>query len=192
MLSIDPIATGLVNSLAIDGAPVLNIKFELDGPVGDKHAGFDRYLSGHDGDHIRTSGLMKGARVFNWRSWTGLCLEEMTEVEQALGHDIPLGCLLENITISGIPNFSKLEPGTRLVFPEHIADGNVTQAILAVWEENGPCRTVGERLEAHHGIEGLKTRLIREARNKRGVMGFVLSAGSVSLQDRVLVYPPVR
>lgn len=192
MTKINPIATGLVSSLAINGERVLNIKFELDGPVGDKHAGFRRRLSGHDGGYIKTSGLVKGAPVFNWRSWTGLSLEEMTEVEQALGHKIPHGCLLENITISGIPNFSKLEPGTRLVFPAHMADGNVTQAILAVWEENGPCRTVGERLEAHHSIEGLKTRFIHEAQNKRGVMGFVLSAGTVSYSDQVLVYPPVR
>ncbi len=192
MASIDPIATGLVSSLAINGEQVQKVMFGLDGPVGDNHAGFERRLSGHDGDYIKTSGLVKGAQVFNWRSWTGLSLEEMVGVEQALGYNIPVGCLLENITISGIPSFSKLEPGTRLIFPAHVSRDRMTQAILAVWEENGPCRTVGERLETHHGIEGLKTRFIREAQNKRGVMGFVLSAGSVSLQDRVLVYPPVR
>jgi len=188
----DPIATGTVVSLAINGEQVQKIMFGLDGPIGDNHAGFDRRLSGHDGDYIRTSRLTKGSQVFNWRSWTGLSLEETNAVEQTLGFDIPVGCLLENITISGIPNFSKLETGTRLVFPAHMSDGNVTQAILAVWEENGPCRTVGERLETHHGIEGLKTRFIREAQNKRGVMGFVLSAGTVSCNDQVLVYPPVR
>jgi hypothetical protein len=192
MSSIESIATGLVSSLAINGEQVQKVMFGLGGPVGDNHAGFERRLSGHDGDYIKTSGLVKGAQVFNWRSWTGLSLEEIAEVEQALGYNIPAGCLLENITISGIPSFSKLECGTRLVFPAHMMDSNVTQAILAVWEENGPCRTVGERLETHHGIEGLKTRFIREAQNKRGVMGFVLSAGSVSLQDRVLVYPPVH
>ena len=188
----DLIATGRVLDLAINGKAVPSIDFALNGPVGDKHSGFKRRLSGHDGDYIRTSGLVKGAQVFNWRSWTGLSTQEMIEVEQALGVVIPVGCLLENITISGVPNFSKLEPGTRLVFPIRAEDDNATQAILAVWEENGPCQTVGLRLEAHHGTPGLKTRFIREARNKRGVMGFVLSAGKVSCGDHVLVYPPVR
>ena len=196
MPNVDPIAIGTVSTLAINGKPVSNILFELTGPVGDNHSGFKRRLSGHDGDYIKTSGLLKGAQVFNWRSWTGLSMQELIEVEQALGFEIPVGCLLENITISGVPNFSKLEPGTRLVFPKHVDGDNVTQAILTVWEENSPCRTVGERLEVYHGVyhgvEELMTRFIREAQNKRGVMGFVLSAGKVSRNDQVLVYPPVR
>ena len=185
------IASGTVSSLAINGESVPQIMFGIEGPVGDSHAGFERRLSGHDGDYIKTSALVKGSRVFNWRSWTGLSLEEMAQVEQALGFDIPVGCLLENITISGIPNFSQLEPGTRLVFPGHVSRNRLTQAIFAVWEGNGPCRTVGERLEAHHGTLGLKTGFIRKAQNKRGLMGFVLSAGTVSCGDQVLVYPPV-
>jgi len=186
------IATGTISTLAINGKPVQDILFELTGPVGDNHSGFERRLSGHDGTYIKTSNLIKGAQVFNWRSWTGLSAQELIEIEQALGLRVPVGCLLENITISGIPNFSKLEPGTRLVFPKHVDSNIVTQAILAVWEENSPCRTVGERLENYHRIDGLKTRFIREAQNKRGVMGFVLSAGKVSRNDKVLVYPPVR
>lgn len=192
MSNTDPIATGIVRSLAINGESVHNILFELAGPVGDTHFGFERRLSGHDDAYIKTSDLMKGAQVFNWRSWTGLSTQELIEIEQALGIEIPVGCLLENITISGVPNFSKLEGGTRLVFPKHADGENTTQAILAVWEENGPCRTVGERLENYHRTEGLKTRFIREAQNKRGVMGFVLSAGKVSRNDHVLVYPPVH
>jgi hypothetical protein len=193
MYNTDPIATGTVSTLAINGKPVQEILFELSGPVGDNHSGFKRRLSGHDGTYIKTSNLMKGAQVFNWRSWTGLSTQELNEIEHALGLGVPVGCLFENITISGIPNFSKLEPGTRLVFPRQVEGDNfVTQAILAVWEENGPCRTVGERLENYHGLEGLKTLFIREAQNRRGVMGFVLSAGKISRNDQVLVYPPVR
>ncbi len=183
---------GRVETLALNGTPVSSIMFELVGPIGDRHAGFTRHLSGHDGGYIRTSNLQKGAMAFNWRSWTGLSQEEVSDIEKTIGHTIPVGCLLENITISGIPNFTQLEPTSRLVFPAHTVDGVTMQTILAVWEENGPCLTVAKRLEDHHQAPGLKTDFIRAAQHKRGVMGFVLSAGTVAVGDQVLVYPPVR
>ena len=186
------IATGNVESLAINGKEITDVTFSLDGPVGDTHSGFARELSSHDNVYIATSDLEKGAFVFNWRTWTGVSSEEVSEIERLLGYNIPVGCLLENIALSGISHFSKLEPGTRLVFPSSEKDGLTSQAVLAVWEENGPCRTVGERLAKHHGVKGMKTNFIRESQNKRGVMGFVLSSGTVSLGDQVLVYPPVR
>ena len=192
MGNIEPIAQGFVSSLAINGEEISQIIFNLAGPFGDIHTSFNRKLSGHDGEYIRTSDLLKGATVFNWRSWTGLSLEEVTDIEQALGYRIPTGCLLENIRVSGIPNFSKLEPGTRLVFPAKSSAGQPEQAILAIWEENGPCRTVGERLENLHNSPGLKTDFIRQAQNKRGVIGFVLAAGVVNIGDSVRAYRPVR
>jgi MOSC domain-containing protein YiiM len=136
-----PIAKGKVEHLAINGKPVTEVMFDLNGPVGDIHSGFERKLSGHDNVYIATSNLKKGAPVFNWRTWTGLSWEELAEIEEALDHKIPEGCLLENITFSGIPNFSKLEPGSRLVLPYYNEGGITTQAILAIWEENAPCAT---------------------------------------------------
>ena len=192
MATQQPIHNGTVTSLALNGERAFSVMFGLDGPIGDRHAGFDRHLSGHDGAYIKTSQLQKGARVFNTRSWTGLSIEELAAIEAEIGYDIPIGCLLENITFGGIPNFSQLEPGTRLVFPAHTINGHTHQAILIVWEENGPCRTVGERLENHYDAKGLKTDFVRFAQHKRGVMGFVYSAGPVSWKDPVLVYPPVR
>jgi hypothetical protein len=182
------LATGTVTSLAIDGETTGRITFDLAGPIGDIHYGFTRSLSGHDGAYIRTSGLKKGDTVFNWRSWTGVSTEEIGDVAKAIGYEIPAGILLENLSIRGIPHFSQLAPSSRLVFPQ-AADGS--QAVLAVWEENGPCRTVGELLELLHQKPGLKTDFIRAAQGKRGVMGFVLSPGTVSVGDTVLVYPPV-
>jgi MOSC domain-containing protein YiiM len=150
-------------------------------------------LSGHDGAYIRTSRLQKDSEVFNWRSWTGISQEELAGIENDLGLRVPSGCLLENIIVSGIPNFSKLPPTSRLVFPGMYEDGKgVTQAILAVWEENSPCDGVGKRLEAHHKQPGLSARFIKAAQNKRGVMGLVLSPGEVRVGDTVLVYPPVQ
>ena len=187
--------TGQVQSLCLNGHPILNghlvekIQFQFTGPRGDVHSGLSRILSGHDGEYMRTSRLQKGAEVFNWRSWTGLSCEEISEVEQKIGVIIPQGCLLENLVLSGIPNFSQLAPTTRLVFPQK-EDGS--QVILAVWEENSPCKGVGDRLQKQYGIEGLSKRFIAAAQGKRGVMGLVLSEGFVELEDRVGVYPPVQ
>ncbi len=58
MSNTDPITTGIVRSLAINGESVHDIKFELAGPVGDTHFGFERRLSGHDDAYIKTSDLM--------------------------------------------------------------------------------------------------------------------------------------
>jgi hypothetical protein len=117
---IEPIAIGIVRSLAINGEAMISVDFDLQGPRGDVHTGFSRQLSGHDGEYLQTSDLKKGRTVFNTRSWTGLSSEEKGEIEQSLAWcAIPPGCLLENITISGIPNFSQLEPTSRLVFPSH-------------------------------------------------------------------------
>ncbi len=191
------IAVGRVESLSLNGEPVSRITFGLTGPTGDKHAGLSRTLSRHDGTYVETSMLSRGARVFNWRSWTGLSEEENLEIKRKLSVNIPQGCLLENMVISGVPNFSQLPPTSRLVFPVR-GGSSKSQAILAIWEENSPCRGVGDRLEKHYADQGyvqapgLSTRFITVARGKRGVMGFVLSEGLVEVSDCVNVFLPVQ
>ena len=190
-MATQPIAEGKVESLCINGAPVQQIDFDLNGPRNDVHTGhFSRRLSGHDSEYIRTSSLKKGSYVFNWRSWTGLSQEDVAEIQHELGVTIPQGCLLENIIVSGIPHFSRLEPTTRLIFPfrENFPEGE--QAILTIWEQNGPCRTVGDRLAKFYGRHELMAKFVAAAKNRRGVMGFVLAAGLVRVGDTVLVYPP--
>jgi hypothetical protein len=185
------IAVGRVASLCIDGTSVDQIEYGLDGPGGDRHRGFTRALGGHDGAYARTSKLRKGAPILNWRAWSALSLEELAETERALDVEIPPGCLLENMIISGIPHFSKLAPTTRLVFLERRHRDQNTQAMLAVWEENTPCAVVGARLAEHHNQPRLKQQFVREARNRRGVVGLVLAPGLVENGDVVSVYSPV-
>ena len=182
------VATGRVESLCLNGEAVDTICFDLAGLRGDVHSGFSRTVGAHDGAYRATSALHKGDAVLNWRSWTALAREEIAAFEQTLGVPIPQGCLLENLTVTGIPNLSKLPPTTRMVFP--VRGG--TQAMLAVWEENSPCHTVGQRLADHYGRPELKKALIAGARGKRGVMGLVLSAGWVEVDDEVQVFPPAR
>ncbi len=188
----EPIATGRVEGLCINGVVVLSAYFDFRGPVGDKHSELTRHLSGHDGGYIRTSDLKKGDVVINCRQWTALSKEELLEIEHSLGCIIPPGCLLENLVISGVPEFSRLLSGSRLVFPKREHFGCESQLILAVWEENNPCHVVGRRLQDHHGIPGLSTKFISSAQHRRGVMGFVFSPGPVEVGDEVVVYPPMQ
>jgi hypothetical protein len=185
-----PVAEGLVTSLSINGESVKKIQFEIHGPQGDTHSGFIRTLSGHDGEYIKTSDRTKGDVVFNWRTWTALSLEELALIGDEISAHIPQGILLENIIFYGIPNFSKLTPGSRLVLQSQ--ESQERRPILAVWEENAPCATVGKRLEEYYKKEGLKTAFVASALGRRGVMGFVLAPGIVEIGDKVLVYPPVQ
>jgi hypothetical protein len=182
------IATGRVVSISVNGIQSIHTFFDLNGPEGDLHSGFVRSLNNHDGDYRKTSDLLKGDVVFNWRSWTGLSLEEIAKIQNRLEYDIPPGCLLENLVISGVPNFSSLPPTTRLVFPPRETFKN--QAILAIWSENDPCSTVGRRLEEHHKVPGLTSSFIEAARGLRGVMGWVISPGLIMVGDEVKVYSP--
>lgn len=195
MEKIPPIAIGRVASLCINGKPVSRIIFLFDGPQGDKHSMPTRILSGHDNAYIRTSALKKKKDwVRNHRTWSGLSTEENLWVGQRIGAAIPQGILQENITFSGIPGFSCLDPTTSLVFPERrvIWDHQLlVQAILWVMEQNGPCRGVGEPLEQYYNRPGLMTEFVNNAKGRRGVVGNVYAPGLVEVGDEVLVYPPV-
>lgn len=186
-----PMAIGWVDWLGINGEPAEELVFTLDGPVGDRHAGRVRQLSGHDGDYMRTSSLVKGATVLNWRSWTAVSREDMHVTAGILKDEIPAGSLLENIIVSEIPNFSKIVPGSRLVFPRQELNGLYAQAILGVWEENEPCMVVGKRVEELNDRPGQARDFVRAAQHHRGIMGFVLSAGKIRRHDQVRVYPPL-
>lgn len=190
--TIEPVAIGRVESLAVNGDRTNALAFLLDGPFGDRHSGFARRASGHDGGYMRTSALEKGDDIFNFRCWTALSREDISEIQRDLGHHIPPGCLLENLVISGVPNFSQLAPTSRLVFPVRDLGEMPSQAILAVWEENEPCKVVGKRLADYHHRPELERAFVSAAQHRRGVMGLALSPGRIEIGDEVFVYPPLQ
>jgi len=183
-----PLARGSVSSLCINGNSVQEVIFELDGPVGDRHSGFSRILSGHDGGYVRTSSLQKKVHgVFNWRSWTGISIEERDAISREVGIPLEPGDFQENILFSGIAGFTHLPPSSRIVFP---CGDTGSQLILTVWEENDPCVGIGKPFGEKHNDTSLSPRFIKASIGRRGVMGFVLSAGIAQVGDEVVVYPP--
>src|SRR5581483_2763399 len=86
------------------------IELTLEGVVGDVHAGYTRQSDG------REPLVKRGTPIRNARQWSGVSQEELAAIANNLGlPQVEPGWLSANITFSGIPSFSKLPKGTRLI-----------------------------------------------------------------------------
>ena len=151
---------------------------ELDGFVGDRHRGFQRIAQSYDPDPT-------GTVRRNERQWSGLSLEELAVIRERLDLKEPLlaATLGANICVEGIPDFSRLARGSRLVFP--------SGAVLVIEECNPPCAEMGVVVAASHtthsgGPVAGKT-FPKVAVHLRGVVGVVDVAGTIKAGDAVVV-----
>ncbi len=153
-------------------------KAELDGFVGDKHSGFTRVAWPEDPEPT-------GTVRRNERQWSGVSVEELDMIQQRM-------CLVEqptaatlggNICLEGIPDFSRLPKGTRLIFP--------SGAVLLVEECNPPCADMGAQIAAKHttnsGEPVAGSMFPNHALGLRGVVGVVDVPGIITAGDRVIV-----
>jgi hypothetical protein len=151
----------------------------LEGIVGDRHYGTSK-KAGVREQKFHT----RGTEIWNSRQWSAVSIEEL----EAIAHDIGLPEIRPdwvgaNMLLSGDPNFSKLPPLSRLVFP--------SGATLLVYGANQPCNlTAGSIQEKTAGVtDDHKTAFVCSARNRRGLVGWVERAGVIRPGDTVLVYP---
>ncbi len=153
-------------------------KLELDGFVGDKHRGFERIAASYDPDPT-------GTVRRNERQWSGVSVEELAIIRERLDLKEPLDAatLGANICVEGIPEFSRLPKGSRLVFP--------SGAVLLVEECNPPCADMAAQIAAKHTThsgEPVAGRMFpRYAMGLRGVVGVVDVPGSIEVGDRLIV-----
>ncbi len=153
-------------------------KLELDGFVGDKHRGFERIAASYDRDPT-------GTVRRNERQWSGVSVEELAIIRERLDLKEPLdaGTLGANICVEGIPEFSQLPKGSRLVFP--------SGAVLLVEECNPPCADMGAQIAAkyttHSGEPVAGGMFPKHAMGLRGVVGVVDVPGGIEVGDRVIV-----
>ncbi len=151
---------------------------ELDGFVGDKHRGFERIAASYDPDPT-------GTVRRNERQWTGVSNEELAVIRERLDLKEPLtaATLGANICVEGIPDFSRLARGSRLVFP--------SGAVLVIEEYNPPCADMGVQVAATHTTnsgESVAGKMFpKYAVGLRGVSGVVDVAGTIEAGDRVVV-----
>ncbi len=155
-----------------------SLDVKADGFEGDKHRGFTRVAA--DWDPEPTGTIRR-----NERQWSGVSMEELEIIQQRMDLKEPLSAstLGANLCVEGIPNFSRLLKGSKLIFP--------SAAVDIVEEENPPCLDMGieiERAYTSNSGEAVVGKLFpKHAVHLRGVVGFVDIAGLINTGDEILV-----
>ena len=159
------------------------------GVRGDNHAGVR--LADVREKELISFGFSKGTEIANHREFSAISVEEMSEIAQAMNlrTTIPLGCLGENLVLSGIPKLTELPTGTMLFFRKD--EQQIRTAVLVVWSENTPCQEPGKAIQHRFSdIPGLARLFPKAAIGKRGVVGSVYSSGNIHIGDTVIVKIP--
>jgi MOSC domain-containing protein YiiM len=151
---------------------------DLEGFPGDKHRGFQRIAQSWDAEAT-------GTPRRNERQWSGVSLEELETIRVRMDLKEPLlaATLGANVCIEGIPGFSQLPKGSKLVFP--------SGAVLLVEEDNPPCSWMAEQVALEHTTNSGKPvpgKLFpKYALGLRGVVGVVDVPGTLRPGDSVTV-----
>ena len=121
----------------------------------------------------------------NERQWSAVAHEDLAAVSAQLSLPAALraGDVAVNLSISGVPEFSRLPRGTVLAF-----EGGV---VLIVEEYNPPCTRMSQHIADHyHSVndEPLgKMDFIEASKFCRGLVGAVEVPGNVSIGEGVTV-----
>jgi len=167
---------GSNNDLSKDERPTIQV--ELDGVVGDRHQSHDR--STWQGDKQPEGTIRR-----NERQWSAVSVEELAEIGDAmdLGEPLTATSLGANLCLTGLQELSRLPKGTLLKLP--------SGAELIVEEYNPPCHDMGKKLASRYttrsGEPLLSTAFSKAAKLKRGIVGVVEVAGTISVGDQVTV-----
>lgn len=167
---------GSNDDLSKDEHPAIQV--ELDGVIGDRHRSHDR--STWQGDK-----QPEGTTRRNERQWSAVSVEELAEIGDAMDLSDPLTAtaLGANLCLSGLRELSHLPKGTLLKFP--------SGAELTVEEYNPPCHDMGKKLASMYttrsGEPLSSTAFSKAAKLKRGVVGVVDVAGTISAGDEVTI-----
>ncbi|HEY9792807.1 MAG TPA: MOSC domain-containing protein [Candidatus Obscuribacterales bacterium] len=151
----------------------ISVEFNLEGLVGDKHAGFIRPADGRD------DGVKRGTPVRNWRQWSAVSVEELHKIAERLRIDhLDPSLLGANLTFSGCDDLTLIPKGSMIWF--------TSGAVLTVEGENGPC--IGPGKEIAKKFEHVEASSFPKAAKKlRGLVGVVYRAGTVKVGDTAVV-----
>ena len=160
-----------------------SLKFAFDGIVGDRHRGLTRKA------WEQTDKQPGGTEQRNERQWSAVAQEDLDKASQALNLAKPMsaGDVAVNLSISGIPDFSRLPRGTIITF-----EGGV---VLMVEEYNPPCSRMSQYVakghEAATGVPLGEADFIEASKFSRGLVGVVEVPGVVSVGEGVSIAPEV-
>lgn len=148
----------------------------------DKHAGFLRAADNRNPQYVR------GTLIRSDRQFSAVSIEDCEIIARILKiRWIRPAWLGANIAFLGLPNFSSLPRGSKLLFPD--------RTVLVVEGENLPCRGPGEVIAEQYPTAGLKASdFPKAALHHRGVVGVVERPGTIAKGEKVevLVYEPQK
>ncbi len=157
------------------------VEVDLEGFPGDRHRGFTRVAWQGDKDP-------EGTVRRNERQWSGVSAEELAIVSRRmdLGRPLTAATLGANLCVEGIPEFSELPRGTRLLFP--------SGAALVIEEANPPCKYMAAEIEAAYttnsGEPAAGKMFGKHSFGLRGVVGVIDVAGEIRTADRIVLEVP--
>jgi hypothetical protein len=177
---------GLCEALFVETEPhpetraVSEIALDLQGIAGTRHYGFTRKAG------PREPWYKRGMEMRSGRQITAVSREELTAIAAAMKIDnIAPEWIGANIVVSGIPHFTLLPPGTRIVFAE---------ATIVVEAPNAPCRISGKAIARHLTPDappgGLDLAFPAKSKSQRGVVASVERAGTIRAGEPVTVKVP--
>jgi hypothetical protein len=143
---------------------------------GESHSGLVRASC------VRVRGqYAEGTEIRNTRQISIVSVEELALIADSMGIDtLEPEWVGANLLVSGIPDFSKIPPSTRIIF----ASG----ASLVVDLENSPCKYPGEIIERHHPGKG--NLFPKAAYGRRGVTAWVEREGYITTGEAIKVHIP--
>ncbi|WP_244630938.1 MOSC domain-containing protein [Aureimonas sp. ME7] len=156
--------------------PGLDLTFE--GIPGDAHSGATRRSGGREPWYPRRT------EIRNERQISVVSHMELAEIAKGLGIDrLAPEWIGANIAIAGIERLSSLPARTLLFF-----EGGAT---IKIDGDNAPCRKSGRAVAAHvEGRADIERTFSREARHRRGLVGWVEKPGRVALGESVEIRVP--
>ena len=158
-----------------------SVEVDFEGFPGDRHRGFTRVA--WQGDKEPDGTVRR-----NERQWSGVSVEELAIIGQRMDLERALeaSTLGANLCVEGIPEFSELPRGTRLI----LSSG----AVLLVEETNPPCKDMGMQIAAAYmttsGEPADYKLLPKHSIGLRGVVGVVDVPGLIRARDQVVVEIP--
>ena len=155
-----------------------SVEVDYAGFVGDSHSGLTRLSCTRVSRQYK-----KGTDIRNVRQVSALSAEEFEQIEQSMQVDaLQPEWVGANLVVSGIPDFSKIPPSSRLIATNGTA--------LVADMENAPCKFPGDIIEQH--LPGKGSAFPKAALNKRGTTLWVEREGTLSVGDTLRLHiPPV-
>ncbi|MEM6696536.1 MAG: MOSC domain-containing protein [Pseudomonadota bacterium] len=156
--------------------PTEAVDATLSGFTGEAHSGTARAACSRF-----TMLYPKGTEVRNTRQITILSEEELAAIAAELELErLDPALLGASMVVRGVPDFSHLTVGTRLLSPK--------KTVITIDLENGPCNLPGREIEAESPGHGRGFPVA--AQGKRGVTAWVERAGQVAVGDAFAVFVP--